>query len=911
MALGWSEIRSRAATFAYEWQNHGYEKGESQTFLNEFFEVFGISRKRIAIFEAKVKKIGGDAGFIDMLWKGVLIIEQKSAGKNLEKAYKQATEYFPGLTDDELPRFILVCNFEKFHLYDLTQGTDIEFALSELPSKVELFGFMIGFTWVKPTESKKVSTDAAEKMAKLHDSLKDINYTGRKLEQYLVRLLFCLFADDTGIFDKKIFRDLIAGTKPDGTDLAQVLANLFSHLNTPPEKRLKIEYELSAFPYVNGGLFADFLPHAAFNSQMRKILLESCNFDWGFITPSIFGSMFQAAMSKEKRDEINAHYTEESNILKVIKPLFMDNLDAEFETVKNDTKKLNDFHDKLASLKFLDPACGTGNFLIIAYRELRRLEIKILDAIYKKKSLHGADIQMMFAVRDCSKIDIDQFYGIEIDEFACEITRVGMWLMDHQCNMELSKALGGHYLKLPLEKSVTIYYKNALTFDWNSACPANELSYILGNPPFEGARKKNSEQKDDLKNVITEPNGKPVKGYGNLDYVSAWYYKAAQLMQQNLQLRAALVSTNSITQGEQTTLMWKTLIESYKIKIDFAYRTFRWTNAARNNAAVHCIIVGFSRNIVHTKRWIFDADLEPEEVENINPYLMNAPNVYIENRTKPLCDVPMMGIGNKPIDNGNYLFTKEEMREFITLEPLSEKWFRPFYGALEFINNEPRYCLWLGDCPPSELNKMPYAIKRVENVRKFRLSRESEGTRKIANTPRRFHVENMPDSDYILIPAHSSENRVYIPIGFMAKNAITSNACLIVPNATLYHFGILTSNLHMTWTRTVCGRLESRYRYSAGIVYNNFPWPTPNDKQRQAVETAAQGILDARALFPNDSLARLYNPMLMPSELAKAHTTLDNAVKNAYGGKGFASEAERVADLMKRYKKLSGIYFNE
>jgi SAM-dependent methyltransferase len=905
MALGWSEIRSRATTFAYEWRSHGSERGDGQTFLNEFFEVFGISRKRVAVFEQKVKTIGGNAGFVDMLWKGVMLIEQKSAGRDLEKAYRQATEYFPGLTDDELPRFVLACNFERFRLYDLTDGNDIEFALAELPSKVELFGFMIGIAWEKPPENEKVSIAAAEKMAKLHDSLKKINYTGRKLEQYLVRLLFCLFADDTSIFDKNIFRELIAATKPDGSDLAQVLADLFSRLNTPPQDRLKIDDRLSAFPYVNGGLFADALPIAAFDGQMRKALLESCGFDWGFITPSIFGSMFQAAMSEEQRREMGAHYTEESNILKAINPLFMDDLNAEFGLIGSNVRRLQSFHDKLARLKFLDPACGTGNFLIIAYRELRRLEMRVLEAIHTAGSPHGASIQMVLEARDRSKINVDQFYGIEIDELACEIARVGMWLMDHQCNMELSRAFGGYYVRLPLEKSAEIRNANALTEDWDAVCPAGELSYVLGNPPFLGKNLMTKEQKDDLETVITAPDGKPVKGAGNLDYVSAWYYKAAQIMRRNNNIRAALVSTNSITQGEQTAPMWKTLIEDYNVKIDFAYRTFHWTSAARGKAAVHCIIVGFSRDTVRTNRRIFDADLEVT-ANNINPYLVDAPNIFIENRTKPLCNVPEMVYGNKPTDNGYLLIDAEEYENFIAKEPLSKKYIKKIYGATEYINNTDRYCLWLVDVEPSELKNMPLVLERIKKVRQFRLASPKKATRESAATPAQFQEIRQSVGDYIIVPCHSSENREYIPIGFVSSDIIVNNAVLMIPETTLYHFGILTSNVHMAWIRTVCGRLKSDYRYSASIVYNNFPWPTPTAKQRQSVESAAQAVLDARSKFPSESLSTLYDPTLMPPDLARAHKSLDNAVKNAYGGQGFASEAERVADLMERYRGLVG-----
>ncbi|MDR2728023.1 MAG: N-6 DNA methylase, partial [Chitinispirillales bacterium] len=711
-------------------------------------------------------------------------------------------------------------------------------------------------------------------------------------------------ADETSIFDKNIFRDLIASTKPDGSDLAQVLADLFSRLNTPPENRLKIEDKLSAFPYVNGGLFADTLPIAAFDSQMRKALLESCGFDWGFITPSIFGSMFQAAMSEEQRREMGAHYTEESNILKVINPLFMDGLNAEFKLVRKNTKKLELFHDKLVRLKFLDPACGTGNFLIIAYRELRRLEIKILVALRTINSAQGATIQMTLDVKEHSKINVDQFHGIEIDELACEIARVGMWLMDHQCNMELSKALGGYYVRLPLAKSAIISHANALTADWNTVCPAGELSYILGNPPFLGARLMSKEQKADLEAVITTPDGKPVKGAGNLDFVSAWYYKAAQIMRQNANIRAALVSTNSITQGEQTALVWKTLIDGYKVKIDFAYRTFRWTSAARGKAAVHCVIVGFSRDTAQTKRRIFDADLEIEAA-NISPYLVDTPNVFIERRVKPLCDVPQMVFGNMPNDGGHLIIEQNDYDDFIMREPNAVKYIRKFSMGEEFINNIPRYCLWLRGATPTELKKMPLVLERIEKCRLTRKKSKREATRKLSDIPSLFGEIRQGNFNYLALPAVSSERRKYVPIGFLNKDTIVGNKLFFVENATLYHFGVLTSEIHMAWMRAVCGRLENRYNYSNTIVYNNFPWPAPNDKQRQSVETAAQGVLDARAKFPKESLATLYDPTLMPPELAKAHKALDNAVKNAYGGKGFASEAERVADLMERYQKLT------
>ena len=905
MALGWSEIRSRATTFAFDWKNQGYEKGQSQTFWIEFFEVFGISQKRVAVFEKKVKKIDGKDGFIDLLWKGVLLIEQKSRGRNLDRAYKQAADYFPGLTDDELPRYILVSDFEHFKLYDLIENTEMNFALVDLPSKVELFGFMIGFSFKAPEESEKVSIAAAEKMAKLHDLLKDIGYSGRELEQYLVRLLFCLFADDTSIFEKNLFHDFLASTKEDGSDLASSLDDLFYRLNIPEEKRLKIDDKLNAFPYVNGGLFADRLPPAAFNSEMRKILLNCCAFDWGHISPSIFGSMFQAAMSEEKRHELGAHYTEESNILKIVEPLFMNELNAEFEIVKTNKNKLQAFHNKLSGLKFLDPACGTGNFLIIAYRELRRLEIKVLEALYTIESSSGSTIQLVLEAEQRSKVNVDQFYGIEIDEFACEIARLGMWLMDHQCNLELSKAMGMYYVRLPLTHSATIVHGNALRIDWENIVPKRELSYILGNPPFVGYSLQSEEQKADILSVYLDKNNKPFKNAGKIDYVAVWYYKAAKYIEKT-KIQAAFVSTNSITQGEQVAAVWKPLFEMFDIHINFGYRTFQWTSAARGKAAVHCVIVGFSHDSVKAKKSLFDGEVETE-AENITPYLLDSPNIFIESRSKPLFDVPEMQKGNIPVDGGNLIIEATNYDDFIAKEPKAEKYIRRLVGADEYINNKKRYCLWLLNVPPNELKQMPEVMKRVELCRKFRLDSTKEATRKYADFPTRFMEIRQPDSDYILIPRHSSEKRKYIPFGFMSKDVITTDANSMIANATLYHFGILTSNIHMAWVRAICGRIKSDYRYSNDIVYNNFIWCDVTETQKSAIEKLAQGVLDARALFPDSSLADLYDPLTMPPELLKAHRALDRAVMQAYGfSVRDMTEESCVAELMRRYREIVG-----
>ena len=922
MALGYNEIRNRATTFAFENKDKTYEMGESQTFWNDFFEVFGVNRKRVATFEQAAKKATGTKGRIDVFWPGVLLIEQKSRGQNLDKAYKQATDYFPGLEDHELPRFILVCDFHNFHLYDLHRQQEHTFTLSEFPNKIELFGFITGQLKERLTNLDVVSIQAAEKMAKLYDKLKEIGYQEEALKQYLVRLLFCLFADDTSIFEPSIFHELVASTKEDGSDLAITLRGLFERLNTPFEERLKIEDPFSHFPYVNGSLFKDMLPIAAFDEKMRKILLDACTFDWGHITPSIFGSMFQAAMSETDRRTLGAHYTEENNILKVINPLFMNELKKEFELVKTNTRRLNDFHNKLANLRFLDPACGTGNFLIIAYRELRRLELEVIEALAKLEKSQNITLDDHFDATNRAKIKLNQFYGIEIDQLAVEIAKVGMWLVDHQCNMELSAKFGQYYARLPLADGVVVVQANALQVDWLEAIGASSLDYIFGNPPFLGAKAQSKEQKSDLLSVLIERDSNPIKNNGTADYVVGWYYKSAQIMIKNKHIHTALVSTNSIIQGELTSVVWKSLMEDYGVNINFGYRTFKWNSQARGQAAVHCVIVGFS--LQKTKQpIIFDGELEIQ-AKNINGYLVDAPNIFIDKRKLPLADVPMPFKGNEMYDDKNLVIEANEYEDFITKEPLAEKWIRQYTGSDEFINNKMRYCLWLVDCSPGELKQMPYVLERVRKVKEFRLKSNREATRKTADTPTTFSVLRQPTSNFILMPVVSSENRKYIPMGYLSSDIIVSYSAFTLENATLYHFGVLTSSIHMAWVRTVCGRLKSDYRYSKDIVYNNFPWPGcmgeqcsgsgttspgPTDKQREAIEKAAQAVLDARAMFPDDSLATLYDPTTMPPVLAKAHTALDKAVAKAYDEgtnhpKGFATEAERVADLMERYQKL-------
>jgi len=896
MPLSWNEIKSRALAFSKDWQDEASEHAEAQSFWNDFFHIFGISRRRVASFEHSVKLLGQRRGHIDLFWKGVLLVEHKSLGKDLEKAFDQALDYFTGIAERDLPRYVLVSDFARLRLHDLDEQQSYEFPLSELHQNVQLFGFIAGYQTHKIQEQDPVNIEAAERMGKLHDQMREVGYSGHELEVYLVRLLFCLFAEDTGIFQRQQLQEFIEErTREDGSDLAQQLSALFQVLNTPTDKRFKnLDEQLAAFPYINGQLFAEILPIASFDSAMRRSLLDCCALDWGRISPAIFGSLFQSIMDKTARRNLGAHYTSEGNILKLIKPLFLDELWAEFERYKNNPRKLQEFQLKLRQLTFLDPACGCGNFLVIAYRELRLLELAVLRA------LRDSD-QLALDVSSLIQVDVDQFFGIEIEEFPAQIAQVALWLMDHQMNLLVSEEFGAYFARIPLHTSGTIVHGNALQLDWNDVIPAPKLSYILGNPPFVGAKFMDANQRADVALVF-----EGIKNAGLLDFVAAWYVKALEMMQ-GTDIRCAFVSTNSISQGEQVGVLWGWMLEQ-NAKIFFAHRTFAWSNEARGKAAVHCVIIGFALHDISPKTIFEYEDIKGEplaiEVKNINPYLVDAANTILTNRRRPLCDIPEIGIGNKPIDGGNYLFTAEEKDEFLLKEPAAAPYFRRWLGAHEFLNGYHRYCLWLGDASPADLKKMPEVLKRIDAVRQVRLDSKSAPTQKLAATPTRFHVENMPEGTYLIIPEVSSERRPYIPIGFEEPTTLSSNLVKIVPNASLFHFGVIHSHMHNAWMRVVAGRLESRYRYSVGIVYNNFPWPeNPTDKQKQAIETAAQEVLDARAQFPDSSLADLYDPLTMPPALLKAHQKLDRAVDSAYGKTRFNTEAERVAFLFGLYQK--------
>jgi hypothetical protein len=898
MALSWNEIKNRAIQFSKEWESEQREHAESQSFWNEFFNIFGISRKRVASFEEPVKKLGEKRGRIDLFWKGTLLVEHKSRGKDLDKAYTQALDYFPGLKEAELPKYILISDFEIFKLYDLEDDKSYEFTLSELYKNVHLFGFIAGYTKHKVVAEDPINIKAAELMGKLHDKLKDVGYDGHPLEHFLVRLLFLQFAEDTAIFEKRVFTEFIENrTHEDGSDIGSRFTELFQVLNTPLDKRLKnLDENLANFPYVNGKLFAEFLPIPSFDSDMREILLECCYLDWSKISPAIFGSLFQSIMDKEHRRNLGAHYTSEANILKLIRPLFLDELYEKFEKVKKNKKQLAEFHKELSTLNFLDPACGSGNFLIIAYRELRILELEIL------KLLHTESVLDISSIVWC---DVDQFHGIEVEEFASQIAQVAMWLIDHQMNMMISEYFGQYFVRLPLKKSANIVHANSLQIPWEDVISSDKLTYILGNPPFIGKQLQNKEQKEDMAKIF----GK-VQGAGVLDYVTAWYLKASKYIQ-NTNIKVAFVSTNSISQGEQVGILWKELFSNYGIKIHFAHQTFNWSNEAKSNAAVHVVMVGFASFDTTNKR-IFEyedikSDAHEKIVKNINPYLVEGDDIVIEKRRKSLCDVPNISFGSMPNDGGNFLLTDEEKEELIKNEPLCEKYIKPLLSAREFLNGKNRWCLWLEELNPNDLKSMPLVKQRIENVRKLRAESTREATKKLAEYPTLFGELRQPKDNYILIPRVSSSNRNYVPMGFFNNNYIASDTCLSISNGTLFLFGILTSSIHMIWLNYIGGRIKSDYRYSNELVYNNYPFPkNVTEKQKSVVEEKAQNVLDIRASFSDCSLADLYDPLSMPPNLKKAHQELDRAVDNCYGTKSFKNDKERIEFLFGLYEEYLG-----
>lgn len=906
MALSWNEIRNRAAIFVQEWAQAGRERAEAQTFWNEFFHVFGIRRRTVASFEEPVRNLGGATDFIDLFWTGRLIAEHKSRGQNLDKAHSQAMDYIQSLQregrGDEVPRYLIVSDFARIALHDLEpepgQPETLTLELAEMPAHIRHFAFIAGYETRRIDPEDPANEEATQLLATLHDSLEDGGYSGHDLERFMVRILFCLFAEDTGIFELGAFTNFVVHrTREDGADTGAQLSRLFDVLNTPVERRqLNLDEDLAAFPYVNGDLFAERLHFADFNTSMREALLDCCKFRWEKISPAVFGSLFQSIMQPRQRRQIGAHYTSERDIMKLIRSLFLDELRHRFDAIRRDRNALARFHRELGEMRFLDPACGCGNFLVIAYRELRRLELDVIQARFGDNPSEGD-------IRAEARLHVGQFYGIEIEEWPVRIAEVAMWLMDHQMNAELFQRFGQIKATTPLTRSPHIMQDNALRKDWNDVLPATQCSYVMGNPPFVGAKYQNQEQRADMDEVTAG-----VANSGLLDYVTGWYFKAADYMRANHGIRVAFVSTNSITQGEQVGVLWPELARRGAI-IHFGHRTFTWMSEARGRAHVHVVIVGWGLRDRPGKR-VFDYESDPDqptvtEVRHINPYLVESTAPAIVNRFRPLCAVPEIGIGNKPIDDGNYLFTTTERDEFIAQELRAATYFRRWLGSDEFINGTERWCLWVGECPPNVLREMPLVMERVENVRRFRQGRRSVPTQRLAERPTRFHVENIPSAPFLLIPKVSSERRAYIPIGFMDPETMVSDLVFVMPHATLFHFGIISSAMHMTWVRQVCGRLKSDFRYSAKLVYNNYPWPQDvSEVHRGRVQSAAQGVLDARAAFPDATLADLYDPNAMPPALRRAHDALDRAVDRCYRQQPFTSERQRLEFLFSLYEQL-------
>lgn len=920
--LSWNEIRNRASSFSKEWKEAGYERGQTGVFYQHFFEVFGVSVRRVATFEEPVKLLEKiqRRGFLDLFWKGVLLVEQKSAGHSLPKAKQQAFDYFPGIKEKDLPQYVLVSDFQSFILYDLDNDTEVAFPLSDLRDNVEHFGFILGVQKRTFKDQDPVNVEAAELVGTLHDALSDSGYRGDKLQQFLVRLVFCLFADDTGIFDTRgEFLDYLEShTAADGSDVGSRLAELFQVLNTPEAERSnRLDEELARFPYVNGELFAGTLSIPSFDSAMRTALLEAARFDWSNISPAIFGSMFQSILDAKKRRELGAHYTSEASILKVVQPLFLDALHAEFARLQRNKsttrQQWEQFQQGLGKLTFFDPACGAGNFLIITYRELRELELATIHELRqlgksKKHALQGE--QLVADISTVSVVNVDQFYGIEIDAFAAKIAETALWMMDHIMNVRLGIELGQHYIRIPLRKTPLIQHGDALETDWNGVLPSARCSYMLGNPPFGGSKFQTTEQREQVRRIAALGGSG-----GSLDLVTAWYFKAAAYIK-GTPIHVGFVSTNSITQGEQVAQLWPALYERYGIEITFAHRTFEWGSDARGKAHVHVVIIGFSevKNAPAEKRLFSYADIGGSPTESmhkvLSPYLIDAsalknPRTVVAEVPKPLNGLPKLINGSKPIDGGHYIFTPEERKEFLKIEPDAKQFLRPFIGAHEFLNGGVRYILHLADAEPSVLARLPKVKERIAAVREFRLSRKSAPTRELAKTPTRFHVTVVPDSPFLSLPQVSSERRDYIPIAWLKPPVIPSDKLRLFSDAKLWQFALLTSAMHMAWVRCITGRLKSDYMYSIGVVYNTFPVPEITKHEKDALSDLAQDVLDARASHKDATLAELYDPDTMPNDLRKAHGALDRAVDKLYRAAKFTSDRERAEHLLNRYEAMT------
>ena len=937
--------------FISTWSHQGKEVGDKETYWNTLLRILGVPQAEIDDnkyikyeYPIHLKKNEHFNGSIDAYIPSTrVLIEQKSFGVDLDKPenrpngketksikpFEQAKRYSDHLGTDKSARYIVLCNFAEIWIYYISDNIDaepIKLKLKELPNNLDNLMFLVkkNDKQVRLIKEKQISLSAGRLVSKLYKELSKIfaehkidkEVAQKSINTLCVRLVFCLYAEDSNLFAKRQFHDYLAPYEP--YRMASALKRLFKALDTKEEDRLKLDpfyHEnypyLSKFPYVNGGMFRDqdiIIP--PFTPELKNILLNemSLGFNWSKISPTIFGAVFESTLNPETRRQGGMHYTSVENIHKVIDPLFLDDLKNKLEDIKKykSRKKIQEkavqFQEGLANLTFFDPACGSGNFLTETYLSLRRLEN---EAIRLRE--HGASLLDTGIADDYIKVSIQQFYGIEINDFAVSVAKTALWIAEDQMMKETQNLISGaSWDFLPLKTNAHIKEGDALKIDWNQVIPNYACHYVISNPPFSGARLMTKEQKQEVKTIFNNQ-----KGYGNIDYVACWYKKAFDYMKDSqnkgYKIRGAFVSTNSITQGIQVALIWKNMLNRDGFHFDFAYRTFKWTSEAKQKAGVYVVIIGFSFDN-KTDKVIYNSDDIAEEVNHINGYLTDGADIYVENRTTPLCDVPEMSIGNQPIDGGNYLFTREEKDDFLAKEPQAKKFFHKWYGARELLNSDPRYCLYLANATPKELRNMPLALERVNNVKKFRLKSKRQGTRELANIPTQFHATNIPKTNYLCIPSTTSERRKYIPMEYFTPDILSSNATLIIPNATLYDFGILESIVHMSWMRTVAGRLKKDYRYSGKVVYNNFPWCNASPEQKEKISKTAQAILDARTKYPDSSLADLYDPLTMPVELRKAHEANDRAVLQAYGLKRDASESEIVACLFKMYEKLTALF---
>ena len=910
MRLSWPEIRANAAHFATEWRDKGYEKGQTHSFYDEFFRIFGVPRKQVAVYEQRVRALdpGRSNGFIDLFWPGTLIVEQKSMGRDLTRAMTQALDYYDWLPESQRPRHMMVCDFQRFKLFDLETRREWRFPLTDLKRHVEAFGFILGVQPRLFRNQSPVNRKASELMGRLHNALAADGYTGHDLERLLVRLLFILFADDTGIFERKdqFLTFLEQRTSADGRDLGRWLGELFQTLDTPPDRRQQgLDPDLAEFPYINGELFRERIAMPSFDHAMRTMLLDASMFHWGDVSPAIFGSLFESVIDSVTRRRQGAHYTPEQAILKVIEPLFLDDLRTEFARAKGlrsgRTRALRALHDRLGMLAFLDPACGAGNFLVVAYRELRELEREIL------KELLTADgrVELVMDVAALSKLDVDRFFGIEVDEFPAMIAQVALWMTDHIANTRLAEDFGQHYARIPLVKAPGIRHADALEIDWNDVVPAERCSYILGNPPFVGAKFQTPQQRAQVRRLADLPGSG-----GTLDYVAAWFIKAARYGAGG-DTRIAFVSTNSIIQGEQVAQLWPILFRA-GAEIAFAHRPFVWPG----RAAVHCVIIGLcARGAEGPQKRLFsyaDAKGEPTETRHgaLTAYLFDAGqadrHLVVKEESRPINGARRLLTGSKPIDGNLYKLDASERTFLLTQEPQSAAILRPYIGASEFINAGARWILAPALASPAQLRAMPQVLQRIKAVREWRAKSPRATTQRAADTPEQFGISVIPNTPFLVIPQVSSERRDYVPIGWLEPPAIPSEKLRILADATLWEFGLLTSRMHMAWMRQISGRMKSDYMYSVGVVYNTFPWPEASDPQRATIESLAQAVLDARALPQNatSSLADLYDPDTMPAPLRRAHRDLDHAVERLYRKAPFASDRERVEHLFTLYQHM-------